>query len=539
MNKNHVSRKLKRNFAMAMAVAMAAVSLSTAVCAADAPEVDTSRNSTATSDERYDKVTVALPSDPVDLGPTGYGDNSALYTMMNYYENLFDFRDNTYVPILAKGYTEVDDKTWDVEIYDYIKDSDGNSITASDIVFSYNLLIDAGKALKFDSFDSIEAIDDYTVRFHWTKAIDGVGELEWPLCRVNIVSEKAYNDHPMNSEPVGTGPYKVTEYVAGAKIVMEANDDYWQTDDLRDAEHLANVQNLEYDIIAESSQHVIALSTDQVQYTEAVQVENLADFEEGGQYAEGHAVYQAQGSGVEVLYPNCYEGKPTADINLRKAIFYALDNTAIATVAGTYDPAKAFGTPFFSDYYEAWETAENNYMVVYDPDKAKEYLDQSSYNGEELVLLCPTDEASKSACTMIQTFLLQIGINVTIQAEDGTLLEKDTLDPAKFDLFYKDIGGGSQIGEWNRPINYNEFGTDYNNAMIHDETLQEELLKCATVEGHTEENMTEMHNYILDNAYYYGVCIPKTTAVYSDDFATLVYREHEFIRPGSCDYYLD
>ena len=103
MNKNHVSRKLKRNFAMAMAVAMAAVSLSTAVCAADAPEVDTSRNSTATSDERYDKVTVALPSDPVDLGPTGYGDNSALYTMMNYYENLFDFRDNTYVPILAKG----------------------------------------------------------------------------------------------------------------------------------------------------------------------------------------------------------------------------------------------------------------------------------------------------------------------------------------------------------------------------------------------------------------------------------------------------
>ena len=320
---------------------------------------------------------------------------------------------------------------------------------------------------------------------------------------------------------------------------MEANDDYWQTDDLRDAEHLANVQNVEYDIIAESSQHVIALSTDQIQYTESVPAENLADFEEGGQYAEGHSVYQTQGSGVEVLYPNCYEGKPTADINLRKAIFYALDNNAIATVAGTYDPAKAFGTPFFSDYNEEWETTDNNYMVVYDMDQAKEYLDQSSYNGEELTLLCPTDEASKSACTMIQTLLLQIGINVTIKSEDGTLLEKDALDPANFDLLYKDIGGGSQIGEWNRPINYNEFGTDYNNAMIHDDTLQNYLLTCATVEGHTEENMMEMHNYILDNAYYYAVCIPRTTAVYSDDFATLVYREHEFLRPGSCDYYLD
>lgn len=539
MKKHYVSRKLQKSIGTALAVSLAVVSMSTAAFAGEIPEIDTSRTSTANSDERYEKVTVALSSDPVDLGPTGYGDNSAQYTAKNYFETLFDFRNNEYIPILVKGYTEVDDKTWDVELYDYITDSDGNNITASDVVFSYQLIIDAGKALKFDAYESIEAVDDYTVRFHWTKAIDSVGELEWPLCRVHIVSEKAYNDHAMASDPVGTGPYKVTEYVAGAKIVMEANDSYWQTDDLRDVEHLANVQTLEYDIISETAQHVIALSTGQIQYTESVPNENMADFQEGGQYAEGHAVYETQGSTLEVLYPNCYEGKATADINLRKAIFYALDNNAIATVSGTYDPAKAFGTPFFSDYCEAWETAENNYMVEYDIEKAKEYLDQSSYNGEELLLLCPTDEASKSACTMIQTLLLQIGINVTIKAEDGTLLETDTLDPKNFDLFYKDIGGGSQIGEWNRPLNYNEFGTDYNNAMIHDETLQSYLLECATVEGHTEENMTKLHDYILENAYYYGVCTPRMTAVYSDDLATLVYRENEFLRPGSCDYYLD
>ncbi len=539
MRRQFDSKKMRRGIGAALAVSFAAISMSSPVLAAGAPEVDTSRTSTANSDERYEKVTIALSSDPVDLGPTGYGDNSMQYTSKNYLESLFDFRDNDYVPILAKGYTEVDEQTWDVELYDYITDSDGNNITASDVVFSYQLIIDAGKALKFDAYESIEAVDDYTVRFHWTKAIDSVGELEWPLCRVHIVSEKAYSDHSMASDPVGTGPYVVTEYVAGAKIVMEANDNYWQTDDLRDVEHLANVQTLEYDIISETSQHVIALSTGQIQYSESVPNENLADFEEGGQYAEGHAVYETQGSTVEVLYPNCYEGKPTADVNLRKAIFYALDNNAIATVAGTYDAALAFGTPFFSDYNEAWESAEGNYMAEYNIDKAKEYLGQSSYNGEQLVLLCPTDEASKSACTMIQTLLLQIGINVTIKAEDGTLLETDMLDPANFDLMYKDIGGGSQIGEWNRPMNYNEFGTGYNNAQIHDDTLQEYLLECATVEGHTEENMTKLHDYILENAYYYAVCTPRMTAVYSDAMASLVYRESEFLRPGSCDYYLD
>ncbi|MCC8068110.1 MAG: ABC transporter substrate-binding protein [Clostridiales bacterium] len=529
-------KKVSRGVSIVLTAGLVAGSLSFAALAA---EIDTSRTSTANSDERYEKVTVAIPSDPVDLGPTGYGDNSAQYTSKNYFESLFDFRDNDYVPIMTTGYTEVDELTWDVELYDYITDSDGNNITASDVVFSYQLLIDAGKAMKFDTFESVEAVDDYTVRFHWTKAIDSVGELEWPLCRVHIVSEQAYNDHAMASDPVGTGPYVVTEYVAGAKIVMEANDNYWQTDELCDVEHLANVQTLEYDIISETSQHVIALSTDQIQYTEQVPSENLADFEEGGQYADGHLVYETQGSTVEVLFPNCYDGKITADVNLRMAIFYAIDNEAVAMVAGTYDAAKAFGTPFFSDYNEEWESAEGNYMAVYDLDKAKEYLDQSSYNGEELVLLCPTDEASKSACTMIQTMLLQVGINVTINSEDGTLLETDMLDPANWDLLYKDIGGGSQVGEWNRPMNNEEFGDGYNMAKISDDTLQSYLLECATVEGHTEENMTMLHDYILENAYYYAVCTPRMTAVYSDDFASLVYRESEFLRPGSCDYYLD
>lgn len=528
----------KSQKSLILAAIMAASSVS-AAWAAGTPEVDASRTSTANSEERYEKVTIALPSDPSDLGPTGYGDNSAQYTSKNYFEQLFDFRNNDYVPILAKGYTEVDELTWDVELYDYITDSDGNNITASDVLFSYQLIIDSGKAAKFDTYESLEAIDDYTVRFHWTNPIDSVGELEWPLCRVHIVSEKAYNDHAMASEPVGTGPYVVAEYVPGAKIVMEANETYWQTEELRDLEHLANVQTIEYDIIAETSQHVIALSTGQVQYSEQVPNENLADFEEGGQYSENNSVYETQGSALQVLFPNCYEGKATADANLRKAIFYALDNTAIATVVGTYDAAKAFGTPFFSDYSEAWESAEGNYMAEYNLDKAKEYLEQSSYNGEELVLLCPADEGSKTACTMIQTMLLQVGINVAINAEEGALVDTDMRDPEKFDLLYKDIGGGSQVGEWNRPLNNEEFGTGYNMAMIHDDTLQSYLVECATVEGHTEENMTKLHDYILENGYYYAVCTPRMTATYSDVFASLVYRENEFLRPGSCDYYLD
>lgn len=61
-----------------------------------------------------------------------------------------------------------------------------------------------------------------------------------------------------------------------------------------------------------------------------------------------------------------------SDVNLRKAVYYGIDNEAIATVAGTVLPAKALGTPFFPDYNTDWETADNNYMAVYDPEKAQD-----------------------------------------------------------------------------------------------------------------------------------------------------------------------
>lgn len=534
--------RMYRVLGISLTAAMLAGSFPAAAMAEEnaGPQLDESRKTTANSDERYDKIAIGLVSDPKDLAPenTG-GDNSLLYVNYNFYETLFDYRDNEYVPILAKGYTEVDDLHWQVELYDYITDTDGNNITASDVVYSIYTLVDAGKALKYDKFESVEAIDDYTVEFTWTSPIDGIGDLEWPWCRTPIFSQKAYEEGNFHEAPVATGPYKVAEYTVGSKVVLEANDDYWQTDELRDPEHEANVQTIEYDIISETAQHVIALSTGQIQYSEYVPSENIADFQEGGQYADGNDVYITQGSGLRVLMGNNAENSPMSDVNLRKAVYYAINNEAVATVGGAVLPAKALGTSFFADYNPEWETAENNYMAIYDEQKAKEYLEQSSYNGETLRILGSSTEIDKNMMTMIQALLLNVGINTEIVAEDEALVQSDSLDPTKWDMLITNAGGGCQIGEWNRFTNYTEFGTDYNMAYIHDETLQDYLVTCTTLEGHTTENMNAMHDYILENGYYCALTTSAMNAVYSEDFASLVYRESEFLRAGACDYYLD
>ena len=556
MKKNNVSRVFIKGMSVLLAAGMLtacgsgaasstgsssdATPATAASESAPAPEADAARKSTANTDERYAKVTIALSSDPQDLAPTTLaGDNSKQYIYNNIYEPLFDFDGGDYTPILAKTYTEVDDTHWQVQIYDNIYDTAGNQITADDVVFSVNALVESGNAFKYDIFDSIKKVDDYTVEYTWTTPVTEVGALEWPWCRTWIVSQKSYEEiGGFADAPIGTGPYKVTEFVSGAHVTLEANDAYWQTDELRDPHHEANVQTIEYDIIAETSQHVIALGTNQVQYSEYVPAENLADFQEGGQYAAQYGVSITQGSQVNILQCNTSEGNICNDINFRNAVFYGIDNEAIAAVTGTCLPCKAFGTPFFSDYYASWEEG-TTYINTYDPELARQYLEKTAYNGETLVLEGDSSEVQKSMMTMIQTLLLNIGIKVEISSKESALVQTDITNPDAWDMLIWNIGGGTQIGEWNRPINYNEFGTGFNMAFLHDETLQTLLTTCATVDGHTEENMTEMHKYIIDNAYYTALSMPQINAVYDKSFATLTYRENEFLLPGACEYYLD
>ena len=91
-------------------------------------------------------VKIAYTSDPGSLGTFDEGSSSGRWTVLAYtYENLLYMgSDGQYYGILAKDWKRNEEEStptnvvWDVEIYDYIKDTAGNNITADDVVFSFN-----------------------------------------------------------------------------------------------------------------------------------------------------------------------------------------------------------------------------------------------------------------------------------------------------------------------------------------------------------------------------------------------------------------
>lgn len=492
---------------------------------------------------RYSRVTVALSADPENLEPKDGNNLSKIGWYWQIYETLFDYDDNgQMVPSLGKTITCVDELTYDVEIYDCIYDSEGNHITAEDVVYSVNWLVDNGNAVKYDLFESIEAVGDYTIRWHWNAAPTSWGDLEFPLCRTFIFSQAAFESRNFSSSPVGTGSYVVKSYTSGSSLVLEANDDYWllKNPKIMDTHldlHRANVQTIEYKIIAEAAQAQIALEQGTVDYCDYVLAQVLSEFQ-----SEKYAGIYKTNSSVAVDYyylsPNCFPGGVMDDINLRLAIWYALDSASIATVmGGQYVPMDTFGNEAYPDYNAAWAD-EATYMNTQNLDRAKEYLANSSYSGEELVLVGDSTEACKNALTMIQSQLQQVGIKTKIDTMSASMFQTTTASPNGWDIHFASVGGTSLVGSYNRlfgnGVNTYE-GEKYSIGFVKDDKLQTLYEESKADATNDDAHIKAVIDYAMEKGYMYALAGTSTTVVYSADI-DLYYREGFYATMGCSNY---
>jgi peptide/nickel transport system substrate-binding protein len=185
-----------------------------------------------------DWLVTQLSAEPSTLNPITSTDAYSSSINSYLYESLIkrDEQSLEYVPVLAERWEIADDHlTYTFYLKRNIKWEDGQPFTAKDVTFSFDRIMDpkvdsAHLRNYYQDIQKVEALDDYTVRFHYRipyfRALDFCGGI--PIVPSHLFKEgEDFNRHPIGRKPVGNGPYKLLHWETGKEIVLERNEKYW------------------------------------------------------------------------------------------------------------------------------------------------------------------------------------------------------------------------------------------------------------------------------------------------------------------------
>lgn len=418
-------------------------------------------------------------------------------------------------------------------INDNIYDHDGNHFTASDAAFSFRMTKDGGQVSGWDVVQSWEAKDDTTLVMTCSRELTSKGELENIVLRCFMFTEKGYNDHNLTEEECGTGPYKLVSFESGAHVKMEKYENYWQTDASKmQRGQYATVNQITVQYIVEDAQKVAALQTNTTSMSQNVPPAYIEQIQ-----GDGFAMAKLPGNDVAYLEANMSSNSVVGgDLNLRLAIFYAISSTDAATIMGNVSnvPVYTLGCPVFPDYNSDWETWDNYQTSAGNLTKAKEYLDQSSYNGEELVILCTTEKCAQ----FIQQVLQNINIKCKISKQSSTIVTDILAAGTDWDLY---VNSGVRASDyvanlWSHVMNGSAFVGGTTEGRYDDANYQQLLQNCLQLDA-TKEDMDAFWKETVDNALVEGLYSPITYIAYhGDEVSSLWLNDKSIFLPGAFVY---
>ena len=250
-----------------------------------------SENAASSGEEKAaSSITVAYENVPesLDSDVTTIWQVSA--TMNHVYEGLFEFNaENEAVPQIAESYTVSDDGlVYDFVIRQGVKFHDGKEMTAEDVVASFNRWLNTNPAgdSVIDIITSVEQVGDYEMKITFSSPYSAfLNLLASPVsCQKFVVREKEIVEKfgsDTITEHIGTGPYKLAEYVEGKSVKLVKFDDYAMNE--AEASGFAGkrealIDEINVEFIEDPSVRIAGLESGQYQFIEDVSSDR---FEEG------------------------------------------------------------------------------------------------------------------------------------------------------------------------------------------------------------------------------------------------------------------
>jgi len=330
---------------------------------------------------------------------------------------------SNFVPGLAEDWDVSEDGlVWTFKIREGVTFHDGTPLNAEEVAWSLNWTLEYEPetfAFYLANFDEVVAPDDTTVQVTLS---DPVGNMEYLLMYVWILPRSVWegmtSDEIMEFEDlsagIGTGPYKLVDWVEGEYLILEANKEYWRSEPQFD-----RVVWQEYATEDAMVQALLAGEIDVINELPRTAVATL----EG---AENVEVAVMESTVIDELIINSHEeGTQPASLNdpaVRLAIAHAIDKQQIVNVGflGYAQPASVIIPTSMGDWHNS-----DVQDIPFDLDEGNRLLDEAGYvdsdgdgiredpegNPLEYRLYSEDDATETRILEIISDGLAQIGIS--------------------------------------------------------------------------------------------------------------------------------
>lgn len=319
-----------------------------------------------------------------------------------------------------------------------VKWHDGKPFTAKDVLYTYQVTVDpktptayAGDFLKVKK---AEVLDDYTFRVTYDKPF-APSLISWSSAVLprHLLEGQNITKSSLARHPVGTGPYLFKEWLAGQKIVLVSNADYFEGRPYVDGHVTRIIPDMATMFLELRARNIDMMGLTPLQYTR--QTENNLFRQSFDKYRYLAFAYTYLGYNLKHPF--------FADKRVRQAISYAINKEEI--ISGVL---LGLGKPATGPYKPGtWAYNENVKTYSYNPQKAWELLRAAGWtktnndgflekDGRPFTFELVTNQGNETrqkCAEIIQRQLKEVGIDVKIRILEWAAFINDFINKRRFE----------------------------------------------------------------------------------------------------------
>ena len=451
-----------------------------------------------------DTLNVAFTQDRGTLDPAYNIGYDSLNAVRLCYDGLWEWNSKGEQQwILCTGIDMNEDGTeWTLHIREGVKFSNGNPLTAEDVVFSLdknNHRTGEPDYLPNLDLENTYAKDDYTVVMKLTQY--DLSYIYSMTCLM-IFDKESYDADKIAQEPIGTGPYKIKEYVVNSHISFERREDYWG--------EKPDFKYINFKIYTEESQRTNAIITGEVDVC-AVPFQDIEYVKEKSPF---EVVTSSAAQGLSrALYFNITEyGQLAGNEEGRQAIAYAIDNQAILDIVyGGYGSVACMPCSVYCNDTRDSFKGKGVYADIYNVEKAQKMAEEAGIVGKTFTISTNGSSDAILCAENIQADLEKIGVHTEIKNYDpGSWLSVAFVPEAAGDMFIDSTGVPSKTVSQNISCWYlYHLGGGFTTSEFnHKERLDE--ISAIIMSVPDEEERAAMNQELVDIEsevlHWYNIC---------------------------------